>query len=414
MATPRDRLKQFGGRQPKGVLPLTDGRLDLAKDISAMIEFAAGHALPPVPENALEPFIGITADGVVRKDLYELADEVNTTGLVNSAGRFVGTLSALQRPAVLPIDAEQWRMWTNAFPAWDPHGVCLQHVGDRQREAAMDVVANTLSDAGYLAVRNVMKLNGALGELVDDYRDTLTEWMYYFAVFGSPSSDEPWGWQLWGHHLDVSCFVLGRQIVLTPMLLGGEPCFAESGTYAGTSALKAERDAGFAVLDALSPTQRTKATLYPSMLSKDLPHELGGPIDGRHLGGAGQDNRIIGYEGIRADELTKGQRQALLAVSDPYLDRMRGGTRAAKRAAIERHLDETWFAWIGGSDHDGPNYYRLHSPVILIEYDNHPGVFLDNAEPEPFHIHTIVRTPNGNDYGKDLLRQHYARHHGTG
>jgi hypothetical protein len=23
---------------------------------------------------------------------------------------------------------------------------------------------------------------------------------------------------------------------------------------------------------------------------------------------------------------------------------------------------------------------------------------------------TVVRTPNGNDYGKDLLRQHYERH----
>ena len=23
------------------------------------------------------------------------------------------------------------------------------------------------------------------------------------------------------------------------------------------------------------------------------------------------------------------------------------------------------------------------------------------------HIHAVVRTPNGNDYGKDLLRQHY-------
>jgi hypothetical protein len=29
-------------------------------------------------------------------------------------------------------------------------------------------------------------------------------------------------------------------------------------------------------------------------------------------------------------------------------------------------------------------------------------------------VHTIVRTPNGNDYGIDLLRQHYATspHHG--
>jgi hypothetical protein len=26
------------------------------------------------------------------------------------------------------------------------------------------------------------------------------------------------------------------------------------------------------------------------------------------------------------------------------------------------------------------------------------------------HVHSMVRTPNGNDYGKDLLRQHYISH----
>ena len=41
---------------------------------------------------------------------------------------------------------------------------------------------------------------------------------------------------------------------------------------------------------------------------------------------------------------------------------------------------------------------------------SHAGVFLTNPEPAKFHVHTIVRTPNGNDYGKDLLRQHYERH----
>jgi hypothetical protein len=40
-------------------------------------------------------------------------------------------------------------------------------------------------------------------------------------------------------------------------------------------------------------------------------------------------------------------------------------------------------------------------------------VFLTNAEPAKFHVHTIVRTPNGNDYGLDLLRLHYEQspHH---
>jgi hypothetical protein len=35
------------------------------------------------------------------------------------------------------------------------------------------------------------------------------------------------------------------------------------------------------------------------------------------------------------------------------------------------------------------------------------------VKPAKFHVHTIVRTPNGNDYGIDLLRLHYwhAPHH---
>ena len=55
----------------------------------------------------------------------------------------------------------------------------------------------------------------------------------------------------------------------------------------------------------------------------------------------------------------------------------------------------------------------MQSPVTFIEFDHHAGVFLTNPEPAKFHVHTIVRTPNGNDYGFDLLRQHYksSPHH---
>ena len=56
-------------------------------------------------------------------------------------------------------------------------------------------------------------------------------------------------------------------------------------------------------------------------------------------------------------------------------------------------------------------YYRVHSPVILIEFDHQRGIAFDNDAPTRDHIHTVVRTPNGNDYGKDLLRQHHAQPH---
>ena len=38
----------------------------------------------------------------------------------------------------------------------------------------------------------------------------------------------------------------------------------------------------------------------------------------------------------------------------------------------------------------------------MLEFDHHSGVFLANSEPAKFHVHTIVRLPNGGDYGNAL------------
>jgi hypothetical protein len=78
---------------------------------------------------------------------------------------------------------------------------------------------------------------------------------------------------------------------------------------------------------------------------------------------------------------------------------------------VKAHLEETRFFWIGGTEDGDVYYYRIHSPVVLIEFDHQRGVAFDNDEPSRNHIHTVVRMPNGGDYGVDLLRQHYSRHH---
>jgi hypothetical protein len=56
----------------------------------------------------------------------------------------------------------------------------------------------------------------------------------------------------------------------------------------------------------------------------------------------------------------------------------------------------------------------VQNPVVIIEFDHQRGIaFRQYVKPYKDHIHVVVRTPNGNDYGKDLLRQHYeqSRHH---
>jgi hypothetical protein len=49
----------------------------------------------------------------------------------------------------------------------------------------------------------------------------------------------------------------------------------------------------------------------------------------------------------------------------------------------------------------------------MIEFDHQGPANLRELlgdKPTRQHIHAVVRTPNGNDYGKDLLRQHYSMH----
>ena len=103
----------------------------------------------------------------------------------------------------------------------------------------------------------------------------------------------------------------------------------------------------------------------------------------------------------------------IAVTSSAYVAPLPSGPLAARLAEVERHLADTHFCWIGGFEETSPFYYRIQSPVIFIEFDHHAGVFLTNTRPAKFHVHTIVRTPNGNDYGFDLLRQHYktSPHH---
>ena len=124
---------------------------------------------------------------------------------------------------------------------------------------------------------------------------------------------------------------------------------------------------------------------------------------------------MLDYAGLRVAEMTDAQRKPLLDLIALYVDNMDEGHARVKMDEVRHHLDKTWFAWMGKTDDGAVFYYRIHSPVVLIEFDHQVPANLkayakDPNAPSPQHIHVVVRTPNGNDYGKDLLRQHYMQH----
>lgn len=391
----------------RGQLPIVDSHLfDDLLPPDAAFELTAGL------RRHLDPYVGVTDDGTPRTGLYPL-DSAGTSppAAVAAARAYLDGLAPHQRTVgALPMDAPEWRLWTNAIPTWHPKGLYLERLAEADRHRALSLVEASLSPAGYAQVRAAMALNANLGELVDDYRDTLTEFAYWVTVFGTPSEGSPWGWQLMGHHVDLHCVFVGGQMVLAPVFLGAEPTIG-TGRFVGVRALDEETEVALAFRRTLDTDRENQFLMGPSLLAEDLPPDLAGPWNGRHLGGAGADNLVLPPEGIVAASLPADQRDGLVQLIRVYLDRLPAPQAERTLALVREHFDETRFAWRGGHDDECAFYYRIHSPVLLVEYDNHPGVFLTNPEPARFHIHTIVRAPNGNDYGRDLLAQHYRIHH---
>jgi hypothetical protein len=229
------------------------------------------------------------------------------------------------------------------------------------------------------------------------------EWLYWITVMGEPSATEPWGFQVDGHHLILNYFVLGDQVVMSPVFVGSEPVVAPSGKYQGLAILQEEQAKGFAFFRSLDAAQRAKAVLPGTKTGNNT------------LAEAFKDNVVLDYAGVRAADLAAAQREKLVELIALFVENMDDGHAKVKMDEVRAKLDRTYFAWLGADAEGGVFYFRIHSPVVLIEFDHQRPANLrhlakDPQAPNRQHIHVVVRTPNGNDYGKDLLRQHLLAH----
>ena len=344
------------------------------------------------------PYVGVTENGKITPGLFPVKSTgVSTAPIKAAADAFLASLTADQRgEATFPVESESWQRWSNVHMFLMRHGVCMEQMTEPQREKALDLMRATLSKAGFDTSIGIMRLNETIREITGRNLE-FSDLLYWFSVMGEPSDTEPWGWQMDGHHLTINCFVMGDQVVMSPLFYGSEPVIATAGKYAGTRVFDAEQDRGVALIQSLDEAQRNKA-----ILMGDMPREV--------IVGAFRDNYDIAREGVRLDSFSPGQKELATSVIEAYVGRLRTDHADVWMDDIAAHLDETYLSWIGGTEHDSVFYYRIHSPVILIEFDHQPGVALEFDVPTRHHIHTIVRIPNGNDYGKDLLRQHYEQH----
>tara|TARA_X000000950_G_C13853834_1_gene635750 strand:- start:402 stop:1613 length:1212 start_codon:yes stop_codon:yes gene_type:complete len=351
-----------------------------------------------------EPYVGIFTENRNSRDLFQIRSTgVSTLPIQKAAEIFLKGLSPSQQQiTTFDINDEEWRKWSNVDNGvYDRQGVSIKELTSIQKKNAFKLIQESLSVKGFQLSKDIMKTDQTLKELNNGSLD-YDEELYFFSIMGKPSSIEPWGWQLDGHHLVINYFILGDQVVMSPVFMGGEPIITTSGKYKGNTLFQDEQNFGLALMQSLTQEQQKEATISNVKTGYN------------NVAQANKDNITLNYEGIQVSKFSIEQKQKLLDLIYLYISNIREGHNKVKMEEVIAYVDNTWFSWVGETNEDAVFYYRIHSPVVLIEFDHQRLVGVPNADdgkPSRNHIHTVVRTPNGNDYGKDLLKQHKEKHH---
>ena len=312
------------------------------------------------------------------------------------ATQFLNTLDPeLKSKTIFTLNSEE-RLNFNFVPIIRK-GPTFHDFNEKQKQAAMALLRASLSREGFRKTEEIMALENVLLEIEGGKfkmpdgspgRDALN---YHFCVFNDPSTEQFWGWRFEGHHISFN-FVgsKGKIVASTPSFLGSNPAIVREGKQKGKEVLKLESELGFALVNSLSKEQLGKA-----LFSEEAPREI--------FTTNKQEVTNLDPLGISYADLNKDQKEALEKLLMVYLDNYESRFSKSLLDKIRATgMDNLSFAWAGSLTPGKGHYYRLQSPVILIEYDNTQN----NAN----HVHTAVRDLT-NDFGRDLLKEHYSESH---
>jgi len=318
--------------------------------------------------------------------------------LAAAASGWLETLDDEQRSlATFAFDDDERFAW--AYVPGPRRGLAVAEMTNPQRRAAMTIVDEALSERGAREVGGVIGLEPILGEL--EQRAGRGNWLrrdpelYWHALFGRPGPDDPWSWRIGGHHIAIHVTVAGGRVIgATPSFLGANPATVPDGPSAGQRTLDGEERLARAFLATLTPDQRRVAIVDPV-----APADI--------LSGTGRRAELRDVpEGIRHDALEAAQRSALEALVRHYLGRYDPAVATDQWSRlVDAGLDGVTFAWAGPDEQGRGHYYAIRGPSLLIEYDN--------TQNGANHVHSVWRDAT-NDWGGDLLAEHYRSAHRPG
>jgi hypothetical protein len=266
-------------------------------------------------------------------------------------------------------------------------GLPFKEMTAAQQKLAHALLNSGMSQRGYAKATTIMSLDAILKEIEQGKGPVRDSDLYYFTIFGKPGATDAWGWRVEGHHLSLNFVVRGDDVLAaTPAFLGSNPAEVMSGPRKGLRVLGEEDDLGRQFVKSLSLEEQKIA-----ILSNTSPNEV--------ITGNQRKAMLLTPPGLAAAKMSGKQRDALLLLIKDYARRHRTEVAEVDLRKIEKAgFGKVCFAWAGGLEPGQGHYYRIQGPTFLIEFDNTQN----NAN----HVHTVWRDFE-NDFGEDVLREHY-------
>ncbi len=309
--------------------------------------------------------------------------------LSDAANALLAGLDADQR-AIVQYKFDDEERWDWHFIPRKRPGLSFNDLREEQYSLIQALLQAGLSEGGFKTTETIRALEGVLREIEGPqatHRDPLD---YHVSIFGKPDKNGTWSFRYEGHHLSLHwTIVKGKAIASSPQFLGANPGNVPDGPHKGLRALGMLEDLGRDFVNALSGTQRKQA-----IVSAEAPKDI--------LSGTERDAIEQKHLGVAYGDLSKAQQQQLFGLIEAYANIQRPEIAAQRLARIRKAGPATIkFAWMGGTERGTPQYYRVQGKTFILEYDN-----VQNAANHP---HTTWRDFHG-DFGKDLLKEHYAMH----
>lgn len=309
--------------------------------------------------------------------------------MTKAANQFLDSLTDDQKKqAIFAMDDAERENWF--FTPVPRKGLALRDMTAAQQHLATALLSAGLSQQGFIKAQTIMSMEDVLRIMEKDDGERRNPGKYYVSIFGKPSETSTWGYRVEGHHLSQNYTVANGHVVDAPSFFGSNPGEVREGPRKGVRVLAMEEDMGRELLNALDAGQK-KTTIITTDAYKEIltSNEKRASLEGKP-------------QGLPVSKMTKPQAQMLMDLLDVYAGNVPEQMAQARMAMVKQSGRDLYFAWAGVAEKGGPHYYRIQSPTFLVEYDNTQN----NAN----HVHTVWRD-FGNDFGQDLMKQHYDANH---